>query len=429
MHDDLKSLHKTHDYRGICMIYEQIENMLDVKPSEWDFIYFMNGLYKCHRYEDCLELYKACKCLYREFESLNAKMGWCVYHVYLKNFDFTKQSSKDFFKKVDYVLKHIKDEPYSPLWCIANLATKVIIHKIAGNIPDYACANGYLNLVNPCNLSHDDKQIKLADGKNISMASDYETWYSRKTKCLFELKIWDECIQICDEGIASIKKFHNNNDSWVKYRKAVSMLKLGNCKDSMTVAKEIINLGFKHWSIYQLLYDISVEENNVAQAMKYAGDCALTDPSHKMRIKFYRTYAEFLASQGMLQESMLHLHFIILIKKENDWNLKDENRWEIAEEIASMDKKTTLQKLQIFWRKYRDKGKVYIEGSISKLLPSGRDGFVKDNMGTEYYFSFRDAECNHNKLLIGTKVMFVLGKRLDKKKNIWKMNATEIKLK
>ena len=429
MHDDLRDLHQARDYKGICMLYDQLENILEIEPSEWDFIYFTNGLYKFQRYEDCLALYKLCKRLYKDCDSLNSKMGWCVYHLYLKNFDFTKQYSADFFTKVDYVLKNIKEDPYSPLWCIVNLATKVIVHKTAGNNPDYARANGYLELVNRSNLSREEKQINTADGKNISMASDYETWYSRKTKCLFELNFWDECIRICDEGISSVTKFHNNNDSWFKYRKAVSLLKLRNHNESIAVAKEIINLGFKHWSVYQLLYDISVEKNDVAAAMKYAGYCALTDNSHEMRIKFYKTYAEFLAHQGIMKESMLHLQLIVLIKEENSWKLKGENSWKITDEISSMDKQAVLRQLQAFWKEHRDKDKVYVEGVISKLLPSGKDGFVRDEKGKEYYFTFRDADCNRNKLLIGTKVMFVLGERLDKKKNVWKMNAIEVKLK
>lgn len=429
IHDDLKNLHQARDYDGICVLYDHLESILDIEPSEWDFIYFMNGLYKCRRYADCLSLYKLCKGLYKECDSLNSKMGWCVYHMHIKNFDFSTQANVEFFKKVDYVLKNVKDEPYSPLWCVVNLATKAIVRKIAGNNPDYARANGYLELVNPENLSRTELTRKTADGKNISMASDYEAWYSRKTKCLLELKNWDECIKICDEAIMSITKFHNNNDSWFKYRKAVSMLNLGNFQDSMAVANEIINLGFKHWSIYQLLYDISVSQNDSEAAMKYAGFCALTDPSHEMRIKFYRDYAEFLAEQGMVRESMLHSHLIILIKQEKSWKLKEENNWEIADDIASMEKKATLQQLQDFWKKHRDKDKVYVDGVISKLLPSGRDGFVKDDAGKEYYFNFRDAACNRNKLTVETPVKFVLGERFDKKKNIWKMNAIEVNLK
>lgn len=429
VHDDLKSLHKLRDYHGICMLYDQFEDVLEINPSEWDFIYLMNGLYKNKRYEDCLTTYKACKRLYKECNSLNSKMGWCVYHIYLKGFDFSKHSSGDFFEKVDYVLGNIKDEPYSPVWCIVNLVTKVIVHKIAGNNPDYARANDYLELVKRTNLSREERRVETADGKSVSMASDYETWYSRKTKCLFKMGEWDECIKVCDEGISSITKFHNNNDSWFKYRKAVSMLKLGKFEKSMFVAEEILNSGFKHWSIYQLLYDIAVKRDDVSSAMKYAGCCALTDSKHEMRIKFYKICADFFYRQSMTEAAMLHLHLIVLIKQEQRWKLKEENQWKITDEISSMTKKETLQRLQSFWKKHRDKDKVYIEGRISRLLPSGKDGFVKDAAGEEYYFSFRDADCDRRKLLVGTRVMFVLGERLDKKRNIRKMNAIEIKLK
>ena len=105
------------------------------------------------------------------------------------------------------------------------------------------------------------------------------------------------------------------------------------------------------------------------------------------------------------------------------------SQWEIDEKIVKLGKLETLKLLRPFWEENRDKDKVYLEGVISKLLPSGKDGFIADFNGKEYYFSFRDAYCNRNKLVIGAKVVFVTGKRLDKKKNIWKDNAIEVKLK
>ena len=429
IHDDLKIMHQSHDYSGICTIYDQFEDICDIQPSEWDFIYLMNGLYKFERYNDCLSLYKKCKKLYKESDKLNVKMGWCVYHLFLKRFDFDNSKSSDFFEKVNYVLKNVSDGQYSPVWCIVNLATKAIVQKKTGNNPDYALANDYLNQVDPQNLSRNEKQGTAENGKKISMASDCETWYGRKSKCLFEMKSWGECIKICEDGLATITNFHNNNDCWFKYRIGYSRLEQGMIEGSLSVAKEILESGFRHWSIYQLLYDISVANADAYSAMKYAGYCALADQSHEMRIKFYEEYAFFLSKQGMSDKAMLHLHLIILIKQEKEWKLKEEKQWKIDGKIAKLDRAGTLKLLRHFWAESRDKDKVYIEGAVSKILPSGKDGFITDTNGKEYYFSFRDAYCNRSKLVIGVKVMFVTGKRLDRKKNIWKDNAIEVKLK
>ncbi len=130
----------------------------------------------------------------------------------------------------------------------------------------------------------------------------------------------------------------------------------------------------------------------------------------------------------MSEEAVLHRHLIISIKQEKERQLKEEQHWKIPDEIASLDKASTLKKLSPFWREYRDKDKVYIDGTISKLLPSGRDDFIEDKTGKAYYFNFNAAKCNRNKLVMGTKVLFVIGERLDKKKNVWKKNAVEVKL-
>lgn len=429
MHDELKSLHQVRDYEGICAIYDRLENIHISELSEWDCIYLMNGLYKLKRYEDCLKIYKICRHLDRDCDKLNDKMGWCVYHLYLRDFDFKNQPSADFFEKADYVLGNIQDGKFSPMWRIVKIAADAIVNKSAGNRPDYARANDYLNRVDRENLSRVEGRTKRADGKNISMASDYETWFSMKTKCLLKMAAWEECIRICDEGLSSIEHFHYNNDSWFKYRKALCLLELGQLKESLSVANEILKTGFRHWSIYQLLYDIAAKQNDSDAAMKYAGYCALSDSIHEMRIKFYEGYADFLDEQGLKNEAMLHLHLVVLIKQEKGWKLKEDEQQKIDGEISRLNKKETLERLRLFWQEHRDKDKVYISGTVSKLLPSGRDGFIKDDAGNGYYFNFRDVNFDHSAIEVGLAVKFTLEERLDKRKNVWKKNAVDVKLK
>ena len=428
VHDDLKSWHQNRDYDKICQFYNQFKDISEIQPSEWDFVYIMNGLYKKNRYADCLSLYKVCHGIFKECTMLNDKMGWCVYHIYLKNFDFENGDREDFFRKVDYVLNNVEDGPYSPVQRIVKLAVKNILDKQATGENSYRLANKYLDYLNPHNLSQVENSFTV-DGRNLSAASDYEWWFSTKSKCLLGFKNYDDCIKICDEGLNTVTNFHNNNDSWFKYRKAICFFKLGQLAYAKKIAIDIIQNNFHHWSIYDLIYDISVAEKNIPDALKYLSGCSLADRSHKMRVSFYAKVAEFLKAQNMTEQAMLHARLSQLIRQENNWKLNNRFSFKIDDEILKLNKNEVLNRLKPFWEKNRDIGKVFTAGVISRVLPSGRDGFVKANQtGEEYYFNFRDAKCNPNRLVIGAKVKFVLGKRLDKKHNVMKTNAVELKL-
>ena len=428
VHDDLQSWHRSKNFDRICQFYDQTGDITTFQPSEWDFVYLMNGLYKKNRYRDCLDLFKVCHRIFPECNKLNEKMGWCVYHIYLKNFDSENGDTEDFFRKIDYVLAHVSDGPYSPVSLIVKLAVKNIFNKKPIGENSYLRANMYLILLNPENLSRVESAF-TTNGKNVSLASDYEWWFSTKSKCLLGLQDYVKCINICDRGLNTITNFHSNNDSWFKYRKALCFFNLGQLAESKKVAIDIIRNNFNHWAVYSLLYEISVAEKNVSDALKYAGGCSLADKSHQMRVKFYKKFAKFLNAQGMTEQAMLHARFSQLIRQENNWRLTDNFSFNIDAAILNLNKNEILQRLKPFWEKNLDRGKIFIYGFVSGLLPSGRDGFVKMNdTGEEYYFNFRDVKCNPKRLSVGTKVKFVLGDRLDKKHNIIRTNAVELKL-
>lgn len=426
--DDLKNWYSNHSYEQICQFYDQIKNIDEIQLSEWDFVYIMNSLYKNNRYADCLTLYKVCKKNFTECNLLNDKMAWCVYHIYLKDFNFSKGNHADFFLKVDYVLKNVNDGKYSAVHYIVKLTVKAIFNKQTITDDDYNRANKYLDCVNYNELSQEEVIFESA-GKSYNLASDYEWWFVAKSKCLIKLKCYEECIKICNEALNNIKHFHTNNDSWLKYRKALCLLELKQFQESKKSAEDILHNSFRHWSIYNLLYEISVITNNVSDAMKYAGECSLADKSHMMRVNFYESYANFLNSQNMTKQAMLHLHLSTLIREENNWKSDKNNLLKIDEEILKLDKVETLKRLKPFWEKNRDMDKVFISGIVSRISLSENYGFVKsDKNDTQYYFKFRDLKCDSRRLSVGTKVRFVLEERVDKKRNILRTNAIELSL-
>ena len=70
--------------------------------------------------------------------------------------------------------------------------------------------------------------------------------------------------------------------------------------------------------------------------------------------------------------------------------------------------------------------KVFLEGQVKKILPSGRSGFIDATDGKSYFFAFADVRIGRKHLTEGSSVRFTLAKRMDRKKNRLSDNAVEI---
>ncbi len=426
LHEQLKELNSAKQFEEICALYDSSSTGDAVWASEWDYVYLMLGLYKQKRYRDCLDLYKKFVVKFPGNDKLDSKMGWCVYHLFVKSYDFSvREAEEEARKKVEYVLKKVKDGKYAPIWSIVNHVTKGILGRQKKNQEDYSQCSWYLECVDRSSLKREG--YILAEGGRQA-PSDYELWFCKKTKCLEGLGAYSECIRLCDEGLATIPTFHSNIDIWLQRRKANCLLRMGKIEEAGYVAAEILSSGFNNWVAYDMLYDVALAEGKPEEAMKYAGCCALADPQHSMRVNFYKKYAAFLDIRGLSREAMLHRRLVVLLKEEKDWRIKFEDLQGISDEIKAWGIKEVMPELRRFWEKHRDQGKVYVFGKIAKVFPEKRHGWVQDEKGQEYFFRFMDAKGSPDCLQACNNVLFIGGKRMDPKYKVVKENAVEVKL-
>ena len=80
--------------------------------SEWDYLYLTNCYYNLKNYSDYLKIYKEFIAKYPDSKILDNKMGWCLYHLYIKNFNFGKMDKTSYFKRVDYILSRCDDTQF-----------------------------------------------------------------------------------------------------------------------------------------------------------------------------------------------------------------------------------------------------------------------------------------------------------------------------
>ena len=421
----LKNFFEQGKYEQIAEIWNDADEV--ERFSRWDFLYCMKSLYELKRYSDCLEVYRKCHKKYPDFSNLDGKMCWAVYHVKVKDFDFSQGDKQALLKQIDYVFKHSEDGRCSPRWFMAKFVAKAIDDGQLGAERDYNLALHYLDKVNPDTLSDKERRMPDASGKNRCLSSDRESWFSYKTKFLLKQKEYEACIDCCDRALQSIDRFHSNNDCWFVYRKAKCLQAVNRPEDAKALIEGILEKRFKHWYLFQLMFEFEAAAGNESQALKYAGECALSDFEHKMRVSFYEDLASYLEAQENIEISMLLRKLVLLLRAENQWKERSHHtQWQLSDEIAVLDKQAALKRLNPIWHQWRDKDKVFLSGTINKIFSDGKSGFIFADNGGSYYFNVRDFRSKKHKIYLNMRVRFTLEERLDKSKNEMKLNAVEI---
>lgn len=423
MQFQLKNMYEEGMYDDILELAKIPEELRSF--SAWDYYYYMNAAYKLKQYDECLNVYRHCKQCFPEFEMLNDKCGWALYHTHIKSFNPEVDDREKYKKQLLFIINHCEHNKYSPMWRAIKQLIKAYKSNTFGNKIDYEVINNCLDRVNPDDLSVQENVVNIG-GKTRRLASDRECWYFNKIKALKMLEKNEECIGLVDKAMKNISAFHNNSNMWMLYYAGCSFFDLQEYAKAKCELKKLLDDDFEHFSVWELLYKINRVEGNHKEAVRCGSLCALSDKNHQMRVNFYPEFAEYLYEQGMQEAAMMHRQLSIKLREENGWNAKDLSvEWSVDDKIAAMNACELLKSLQSFWREQRDAGLERLHGKVKTLLPTGNCGFITSDDGNDYYFQVRDIE-NRYRTLDNAAVSFVIVDKLDKKKNIMKKNAVRI---
>ena len=418
---ELKNLCEQGRYEQAAAFSENREEVAAF--TEWDFIYCINALYKLERYRQCMDLCRLCAEKYPA-AAVYDRMGWCLYRTEVSCFDAGRQNAYDLYKEIDSLLGRLSATVYSPAWPLVKFVTEAAEKGRLGTGRDCEAAIALLERIDPDTLSAQAPRAAVHGGRETALPSPRESWYTRKTKLLLSLGRYEECLRCCDAALEAFAVFHTDSGSWFRYRRARCLLALGRADEARDQAEGILNSGFRHWCLTQMLFELEAEAGHAEKALARAGECALSDHEHKMRVSFYMELADHLEREGDTELPPLLRRLVILLREENGWPLKTVHQgWHFPESIAAMDKHTVLAKLVPVWRVWRDRGRVYTTGVIDTLFAERGFGFIRAENGASVYFRIdRRGPVPRE----GMKVRFALTQRMDRSKNEMRPAAEEI---
>jgi len=397
--------------------------------NEWDGWGFATCLRKLGDSEKALEI---CRNVYQtnpDFENGKNLYAWCIYDTEIKkDDDQIKRAEKTFFKASKAILKLTMQTQYSPY---TKTVFRVIDYIIKGSA-SYPTNDilHWVDKLDPNSLSKESFSFMGEDQKHRELQSDQEKWFAIKTKALEKDGAHEKCMELCEEALKNIAKFHYNNDIWFKRRIALSKANLGNKQQAAEELETLLHKK-KEWFIQNELAHIYYDLGNEKEALGFAIEAALNFGKHENKWELFLLLARILLKQGRIVEARRHLAFVAKLRIENGWKITEPLSKMLTEsniDLSELPEKHVLLKyLKRFWETERSSSLPCMQGFVKTILKNGKAGFISGDDKKDYFFKVRGFEGDRKKLRIGLKVKFNLEDSFDRKRNRKTKAATNIR--
>jgi len=390
-----------------------------------------HNYYKSNNYIKAIELYEK---LWKNYRSQCSNKDWNIYAwtIYKKDISNAKEITPELLKNANLITGLVKQKTTNDNYADVYVITILKVVKLLKDESNtkYDIIINFLKKINPDYLSTTPK--KFNDQKEF--ASDAEDWYSLMSKALYETKQYEDCIKISQAALQKFTNFHYDNDIWLKRNLNLSKIKSNKTNHDIKkeAIKDLISISLRkdEWFIY---FDIAIAYkiiNDLDNAIKYATKAALSFGDYNKKIKVYSFLGSLLKEKGKIEETKLHVYFVYLIRKSNNWSLDQQTSAIIKELNINTENNISLHelkdKLEKIWEElYYPKEKI-VYGTIKTILSNNKAGFIVAE-DKQYYFSTKSFKGNKNQLQPDLKVTFYLEDSYDAKKNIITKAAVNIK--
>ncbi len=355
------------------------------EATHWDKYFYALALFKNGKKDESLDY---CRKLYKQNKNFNPLKSLYARNI-LANVrkNITKYSTEKIVKAT-VAIKNLVDEntKFFPFRTHYYYILKELDSK-----------QRYLTLseiLKNFNYRNDDCQ-EAKKKEQEQFPPECETWYVFSAKTLFAVGAYKQAIEIIDESLVKIKKFHYSNDVWLKRLKAKSFVELGNYNEALKIYFEIMHRK-KDWF---LMFEVAkiLMQSGKADASIYFALKAMND---NQKIDYKLNLIKWLSEieQNLIEKQELEKLYELVKKR-----LKKQ---EMTEDEVKNEKFLT-KKIKKNVREYFDNQKV--SGEIVKIFGK-KNGLIFCNEKKYFYFS------TVNELKTGDEVTGILTWNYDRKK-------------
>lgn len=413
--------------------YEEAYNDPQTVLNKWDIWGYVHSLKKTGNLDKSIEISEKHISEYSDFENIANNLTWAYFDKYIRTFNTSDINNIE--KALDRILE-INGQQAVPeqnsIPCPFTIGVfKVLKHYKRPNFNSYKIRY-WIDKIDPEKLSQQE-QIITKDGKESKHASNYENYYSFLINLLFNEGKYSECITTAEYALENIKQLHYDNSVWFKRRIALCHVELGDSEKAEVILKSLDEGKGEKWFIEFELSKIYFEQENFEKALDFGLKAAKNFGDDLMKVNLYTHLARILYKQDKLEHAKSHAELVIAIKQANDSKLDAEQqklgsffKLNTEETIDLRNQKRSVEKI---WNEFIYGTQEKLKGTISKILPNGKSGFIKaDNGKDSYFFRFNSVKAKKDFIKEGKKVNFLITESFDMKKNQKSFEAVEIYL-
>jgi len=405
-----------------------------IREDEFLVSELLHAFYKTEKFLDALNFVRDLKIpLNKNMPEYGIKMyGWSIYQL-LKQSKKNRSSSEENDSDMSPSVNNHEDQQTLNDF-LASEAIKVLsiinLHdedhyllfsklffKLAEYLNNHRNPNwdSYIKLIEkiPYKSFHRIGDSRIINGKTRQFASDLERWYLVTCKSYYLSGNYEKCIQNGNEALNTFASFTSNNKVWIKRSMALSFYKLENYLETIRIYEEDILIKKNDWYLYKELSEIYQKFHDLDMALKYGIYAALIKGEFDLKCNLFQQIGEILFQKGERELGEKHVLLNYFIRTKNDWKI-NEGLSKQVENLYLSPQDYNLETLHKEVSEYWDS--FLLTGLIAKTIPNKRIGWIqRDNQ--DYFFKFAFSPDSPSKIKEGKKVLFLIGKGLDRKNN------------
>jgi tetratricopeptide (TPR) repeat protein len=392
---------------------------------EWDTWSYAFCLRKTARYSDLLDFCRKAYPSYPTFEPLNTLYAWAIYYTTVRA-EGVKEV--DLYKAAKGILRlTTQANVYAPYTLVVLKVLDVLGSKskfLATQILEWVA---YLDI---SLLDTTPSSFVDAKGKIIAIASKCEQVLSLRVKALHLDGQHEACLETVEKALEYLPKLHYGNEHWLRRYAALSHAALGDFQSAITMLKAILAQR-KEWFLSADLATVLMQAERPSEALPYLHDAAMGFGDMEKKVKVYRALALAYTLLEKTDLALEHYELVALIRSDFGWAADEEVTLALAKagiEVGRFGSSSAMfARLKKVWEAEKIFASPRLLGTITKILPNGKSGFVKAKYGNSYFFQMKNIRNTKGRVAAeGSEVSFVLEDAFDMKKQVVVKNAVQI---
>jgi len=427
-----KDHRKANRFEEAVILYETAYNDPNIILNNWDIWGYVHSLRKTGHLEKSIELSEKHIIEYPDFPNLKNNLVWAYFDKSIRKFDSHKVSETEHALERIYALQgQVEVTCESKIPCPFTVGAFKVLKAYKKPNFNTSKIRYWLDKLDPLKLSKKEQTTVSEDTKERKLASDFENYYSYLATLLYKERKFQESIEVSKFALANIQQLHYDNNIWFKRRIALCYIELGDLSQGEEILKSLDTGKGDKWFIESDISLIYFEQNDYKKALLYALKAAKNFGDDLMKINLYVHLARIFFKLQKPDQAKVHAELVIAIKQANDARIDLELQKLITyfklDNTQRFDLRNKKKEAEKIWDEYLFEGQEKLTGTINKILPNGKAGFIKqDNSSETYYFNFSSVKAKKQDIKEGKSVKFFLKNSFDKKKNKESKEAIEI---